>query len=94
MIDLSQETEALAKQLAAAQSLSVDEAVRQALEARARAAGVLPEPPKRRDQSPAAVAARQASVNRIVAEIAAMPILDARSRKKSWTILTPYDCRR
>ncbi|MGH6795425.1 MAG: hypothetical protein ACREDD_03735 [Methylocella sp.] len=62
-----------------AQSLSVDEAVRQALEEKARAAGVLPEPPGRRDQSPAAIAARQASVNRIVAEIAAMPILDARS---------------
>lgn len=79
MIDLSQETEALAKQLAAAQSLSVDEAVRQALEARARAAGVLPEPPERRDQSPEAIAARQARVNWIVAEIAAMPLLDQRS---------------
>jgi antitoxin VapB len=79
MIHLSQETEALAKQLAAAENLSVDEAVRQALEARARAAGVLPERPKRCDRSPEAIAARHASVNRIVAEIAAMPILDKRS---------------
>jgi TPP-dependent indolepyruvate ferredoxin oxidoreductase alpha subunit len=32
-----------------------------------------------RDQSPAAIAERQANVNRIVAAIAAMPILDPRS---------------
>jgi antitoxin VapB len=55
MIDLSQETETLAKRLAAAQSLSFEEAIRQALEARARVAGVLPEPQRRRDQSPAAI---------------------------------------
>ncbi|MGH6835069.1 MAG: hypothetical protein ACREC9_05870 [Methylocella sp.] len=79
MIDLSQETETLAKQLAAAQNLSVDEAVRQALEEKARAAGDLPEPPGRRDQSTEAIAARHASENRIVAEIAAMPLLDQRS---------------
>lgn len=79
MISLSQETEALAKRLAAAQSLSVEDAIRQALEARAR---VLPELQRRRDQSPAAIAARQASVNRIVTEIAAMPILDPRSSRE------------
>jgi hypothetical protein len=32
-----------------------------------------------RDQSPAAIAERQANVNRVVAAIAAMPILDPRS---------------
>jgi len=37
--------------------------------------GVLPEPQRRRDQSRAAIAARQASVNRILAEIAAKSIL-------------------
>jgi antitoxin VapB len=79
MINLSQETEALAKRLAAAQRLSVEDAVRQALEACARAAGVLQEPQRRRDQSPAAIAARRESLDRIGAEIAAMPILDPRS---------------
>lgn len=43
MIDLSQETEALAKHLAKAQSLSVEDAVKQALEERARR--VAAEPP-------------------------------------------------
>jgi hypothetical protein len=42
----------------------------------------LQEPRKRRDQSPAAVATRKASVDRIVEEIAAMPILDARSPRE------------
>lgn len=42
MLDLSQETEALARRLAAAQRLSVDEAIRQALEERARSAGLTP----------------------------------------------------
>ncbi len=79
MINLSQETEALAKRLAAAQRLSLEEAIRQALNAAARAAGVLQEPQRRRDQSPAAIAARRESLNRIGAEIAAMPILDPRS---------------
>ncbi len=42
MLDLSQETEALARRLAAVQRLSVEEAVRQALEERARLAGLAP----------------------------------------------------
>ena len=42
MLDLSQETEALARRLAAAQRLSIDEAIRQALEERARSAGLWP----------------------------------------------------
>ena len=50
MIQLSQETEALAQRLAAAQQLSVDDAIRQALEARARDAGLaaVPAPEKPR----------------------------------------------
>ena len=79
MIHLSRETEVLALRLAAAQRVSVEDAIRQALEARARVAGIIPEPQKRRDQSAAAIAARRASVRRIVEEVAALPILDTRS---------------
>jgi antitoxin VapB len=81
MIALSKETEALARRLAAAQSLPVDDAVRRALENWARVAGVSAES-CRRDQSPAAIAARKASVDRIVAEIAAMPILNPRDPRE------------
>ena len=81
MIALSKETEALARRLAAAQSLPVDDAVRRALENWARVAGVSAESCQR-DQSPAAIAARKASVDRIVAEIAAMPILDPRDPRE------------
>ena len=42
MIELSQETEALARRLAAAQRLSVEDAIRQALEERARSTGLAP----------------------------------------------------
>jgi antitoxin VapB len=79
MIHLSQETEALAKRLAAAQRLSIEDAIRLALEEKARAAGVVMEPRHPRDQSPEAVAARHARTNRFVAELAAMPVLDPRS---------------
>ena len=79
MIDLSQETEALAKRLAAAQGLSVEDAIRLAVEEKARAAGVLPDPRHPRDQSPEAVAARHARTNRFVAALAAMPVLGPRS---------------
>ena len=79
MISLSQEIEALAKRLAAVQSLSVEDAIRLALEEKARAAGVVMEPRHPRDQSPEAVAARRARTNRYVAELATMPVLDPRS---------------
>ncbi len=80
MIQLSQETEALAQRLAAAQQLSVDDAIRQALEARARGAGLaaVPEPEKPRDNSPEAIAARRAALQRFAAEIAQLPVLDPR----------------
>ncbi len=71
MIALSKETEALAERLAAARRVSVDEAVRQALEESARAAGV---PPARRRRR-MTVEQMQA----LGAEIAGMPILDPRS---------------
>jgi antitoxin VapB len=79
MINLSHETEALAKRLAEAQRVTVDAAIRQALEEKARASGVMPEPRRRRDTSPEAIAARRASMDRIAADIAAMPVLDPRS---------------
>jgi hypothetical protein len=71
MIAISRETEALALRLAAAQHMSADAAIRQALERRARAAGVEPEARRRR-----------MSVEQMLAlgsEIAAMPLLDPRS---------------
>jgi antitoxin VapB len=82
MISLSKESEALARRLANAQSVTVEDAVRQALEARARAAGLLPEPGRPRDLSPEAVAVRRARLDRIVDKIAALPVLDARSPRE------------
>jgi antitoxin VapB len=78
MIDLSQETEALARRVADARRVTVDAAVRQALEASAQAAGVLPEPGRPRDRSFEAVTMRRERIGRIVGEIAAMPVLDPR----------------
>lgn len=75
MIDLSQETEALAQRLAAAQRLSVEAVIRQALEARASVAGVAPESRPR----------RRMTVDEMLAvgsEIAAMPLLDRRSPRE------------
>jgi hypothetical protein len=82
MINLSRETETLAVRLAAAQRLSVEAAIRQALETQARAAGLLPEPRRPRDQSPEAVTARHARTNGLVAELASMPVLDRRSPRE------------
>jgi antitoxin VapB len=79
MINLSQETEALAKRLAATQSLSIEDAIRLALEEKARATGIAIEAQRPRDQSPEAIAARHARTNQFVAELAAMPVLDPRS---------------
>jgi antitoxin VapB len=77
MIDLSQETEALARHVADARHITVDAAIRQALEASAHAAGVLPEPGRPRDLS--SKATRPERIGRIVHEIEAMPLLDTRS---------------
>ncbi|MGA3401508.1 MAG: hypothetical protein ABSC95_20020 [Acetobacteraceae bacterium] len=82
MIALSHEIDALARRLAEAQSVTVEDAIRQALEARARAAGIAPEHSRPRDRSAAAVTARRARIDRIVREIAAMPILDRRSPRE------------
>lgn len=76
MINLSQETEALAKRLAAAQNLSVEDCIRLALEEKARAAGVGAEtshPPRRMSVE---------QMLAVGAEIAAMPLLDPRSPRE------------
>jgi antitoxin VapB len=76
MINLSQETEALAKRLAAAQHVSIEDAIKLALEEKARAAGVATEPFRPR---------RRMSVEKMLAfgaEIAAMPLLDPRSPRE------------
>jgi antitoxin VapB len=76
-IVLSPETAALAERLAVKEGVSVEEAITQAIERCALAAGVL-EPPKR-DTSPEAIAARIALMEQIADEIASMPIRDPRS---------------
>jgi len=79
MINLSQESEALARRLAEAQHTSVEEEVRLAIEARARAYGLGPQAWRPRDTSPEAVAARLASIDRFVEKLSALPVLDARA---------------
>ncbi len=72
MIHLSREAEALAKQLAAARGVSIDEAVKLALEESARAAGLTR-------------FRRRLSADEMLAvgeEIAAMPLLDSRAPQK------------
>jgi antitoxin VapB len=86
MTILSHETEVFAARLAAARQMSVDEAVRRALEVWAHAENP---PVKGRDISPAAVAERKASIDRIVAEIATLPVLDPRSPQEIMDDLDP-----
>lgn len=50
MIHLSPETEALAKRLAAAQNVSIEDAIKLAIEEKARAAGVAVESPRPRQR--------------------------------------------
>jgi antitoxin VapB len=76
MTQLSQEIEALAKRIAAPQSLSVEDAIKLALEEKARAAGVADELLRPR---------RRMSVDSMLAVgsgIAAMPLLDRRSPRE------------
>jgi hypothetical protein len=78
MINLSQETEALAQRLAAAQRLSVEAIIQRALEAHARASGIAPHPQRPRDASAEAVAARIARFDALAQRIAVAPINDPR----------------
>jgi hypothetical protein len=79
MINLPQEIEALAQRLALAKRVSVEEVIRLALEEKGRAEGMTPESGQLRDPSPEAVATRRARTDRLVAALAAMPVLDRRS---------------
>jgi antitoxin VapB len=76
MIDLSQETETLARRLAEARHATVDVVVREALEVSATAAGV--PVASRREASAQAIAARRECPGRFADDLAAMPILDKR----------------
>ena len=78
MINVSQETEALAQRLAAAQRLSVEATIQRALEAHARASGIAPQARRLRDSSPEAVAARIARFDAFAQRIAVAPIDDPR----------------
>lgn len=78
MINLSQETEALAQRIAFAKHVAVDDAVRTALEDTARAEGIALEARRPRDLSPEAVAARIARFDAIARQIALAPISDPR----------------
>jgi hypothetical protein len=78
MINLSQETEALAQHIALAKHVGVDDAIRAALEDTARAEGIALEARRPRDPSAEAVAARRARIDEIVQAVAALPVLDPR----------------
>ncbi len=77
MINLPQEIEVLAQRLAQVKRIAVEDAIRLALEDKARAEAIMPEP-RRRDQSAEAVAARRSRTDKLVATLAALPILDPR----------------
>lgn len=79
MINLPQETEALARRLALAKRPSIEEVIRLALEEKVRAESMTSESGQPRDPSPTAVAARRARTDRLVARLAAMPVLDRRA---------------
>ncbi len=81
MITLPQETEALARRLAQMKHTTVEDAIRVALEDKARSDGIMPEP-RRRDQSAEAVAARRSRTDELVATLAALSILDSRAPRE------------
>jgi hypothetical protein len=78
MINLSSETKALARRIALAKGVAVEDAIRGALEDKARAEGITLEARRPRDQSPEAVAARIARFDAIARAAAALPVLDPR----------------
>jgi hypothetical protein len=80
---LSDETVTLALRLAARQKLSVDDAVRQALEEKARAEGVQVDDLTRpKDRSPQAIEKRLARIQEITERIIAKPVRDHRSAQE------------
>jgi antitoxin VapB len=74
MTDLTRETKELARRLATMQQQSVDDVIRQALEARAEAIGLAPGRPRRRQNADQILAAG--------GEVAAMPLLDTRTPRQ------------
>jgi hypothetical protein len=81
VINLSPETLALAHELADLRGISLEDAVRVAVEHSARDAGIR-RPTKQRDLSSEAVAVRKARLDDLAAKIAKMPILDQRSPRE------------
>jgi hypothetical protein len=76
MINLSQATVVLARPLAAVLGVPTEDAIKQAIERGAREVAVIAEPARRRYASAEATAVRKARMDRIVGEIATMPVLD------------------
>jgi antitoxin VapB len=77
MIDLSQETETLARRLADARHVTVDTVIRDALAATARGSPLI-DPRRTRDASPEAIERRRAALRGMRETIAALPVLDNR----------------
>ena len=76
MLDLSAETEAMARRLGEERGSTIDATVRDALTILER---IMPNPvAPTKDMSPEAIAARIAATERIVAEVKKLPILDPR----------------
>ena len=75
MISLSQDVETLARRVASAERISVEDAIRRALEDRARAHGVGSDAHRERRLTAEEMMA-------VGAEIAGMPLLDARSPRE------------
>lgn len=78
MLDLKPETEALALRLAEANQQSVDETIREALEARKVTLKSLATV----NASQGTVAARIAAIDAIVARVKTLPVLDSRSTQE------------
>lgn len=78
MITLTEDTEALALRLATVQNLSIDHAVRRALEHEAHSVGLPIEPEKGADGE-AKLAWRRQRTAEVLRTMAALPTLDARS---------------
>ena len=75
MINLSDDLETLARRVAAVEQTSVEDAIRRALEDRARAKGMSVAPRHRRRMTAGQMVA-------LGTEIAAMPLLDSRSPRE------------
>ena len=85
MLELSQQTESLARRLAEENNLSVDDLVRFALEASVTGEMSPPDP----QLSPADREARRAAIDRAIAAIAALPEFDERSSNEIMDDLDP-----